>query len=162
MESVAPMFADRPSPPDPNTDEDKMWRKEAAITYEGGYIVATYGNLAQTWNLGNTSAACSSVDVTRRSYTVQRTNTIGGATTSVSFPATTYRRYPRVNASVAAGGEEFTFVTDIGEYTARVGGDVQTVVDWICSNRSALYGTLSIFTNRGAQYGPFGNNTTPS
>ena len=159
MESVAPMLVERPSPPDANTDEDMMWRKEAAITFEGGYIVATYGNLAQTWDLGNTGAACPSVDVTRQAYTVQRTNTIGGDTKAVSFPVTTYKRFPRVNASIAAGGEPFTFVTDIGEYTARIGGDVQTVVDWICTNRSALFGTLSIFTNRGAQYGPFGNNS---
>lgn len=161
MSDPALMFVQRPEPPDANTNEDYMWRKEAAITFEGGYITATYGNLAQTFDLGNTSAGCSSVDVTRASYTVIRTNTIGGESKSVSFPTTTYKRFPSVNASLAAGGEAFTFVTDIGEYTARIGGDVQTVVDWICSNRTALFGRLSIFTNRGAQYGPFGNTATP-
>ena len=159
MSDPAVYFAQRPTPPATDTDEDKMWRKESAITFQGGYISATYGNLVQTWNLGQSLAACSSVAVNRAAYTATRTNKIGGASQSVNVPASTYNRFPRKNGSLAAGGSAFTFVTDIGSYTARIGGDVETCVKWICDNRNQMYGTLTIFTDRGAQYGPFANNT---
>lgn len=132
-----------------------MWRKESAITYDGGYISATYGNLVQTFNLGQSLAACASKDVNRVSYTADRTNTIGGSSKKVNVPAKTYKKYNRKNSSLAAGGVPYTFVTDIGSYTARVGGDVQSCIKWICDNRNSMYGTLTVYSGRGAQYGPF-------
>ena len=159
MSDPALYFAERPEPPATDSDTDKLWRKESAITFNGGYISGTYGNLVQTWNLGQSLAACSSVDVDRKAYTVTRTNKIGGTSQSVSVPAATYKRFPRKNGSLAAGGAAYTFVTDIGIYTARIGGDVETVVQWICDNRNSMYGTLTIFSDRGAQYGPFAQST---
>ena len=155
MSEVSPYFAERPAVPDTDSDEDMMWRKEAAITYDGGYISATYGNLAQTFNLGQSLAACTSKTINRKAYTADRTNTIGGDSKKVTVGAGTYRKYNRKNGSLAAGGEPFTFVTDIGEYTARVGGDVQDCIKWICDNRSQMFGTLTVYSGRGAQYGPF-------
>ena len=146
--------------PETDSDEDMVWRKESAITFDGGYISATYGNLVQTWNLGQSLSTCSGVDVQRSAYTAKRANKIGDPKVDVSVPSSTYKRFPRKNGSLAAGGLPYTFVTDIGTYTARVGGDVETCVQWICDNTNTKYGTLTIYTNRGAQYGPFGNQTT--
>lgn len=159
MTDVAPYFAERPNPPATDSDEDKMWRKESAITFEGGYISATYGNLIQTFNLGQSLAACSSKDISRKAYTASRTNKIGGTSKTVNVPASTYKKFPRKNGSLAAGGVPYTFVTDIGTYVARIGGDVETTVKWICDNRNTMYGTLTIYTDRGAQYGPFAQTT---
>ena len=159
MSDPALYFAERPNVPDTDTDEDKMWRKESAITFDGGYISATYGNLVQTFNLGQSLAACAGVYVDRNGYTADRTNKIGGTSKKVTVPASTYKRFPRKNGSLAAGGKPFTFVTDIGSYTARIGGDVETCVQWICDNRNSMYGTLTIYSDRGAQYGPFAQTT---
>ena len=159
MADVAPVLVSRPSPPEVDSDEDKMWRKESAITFDGGYISATYGNLTQTWNLGGSLGGCASVDVERAGYTANRANKIGGDVKKVTVSAGTYKRFPRKNGSLAAGGQPFTFVTDIGVFTARVGGDVETCIQWICDNRTNLFGTLTIYSDRGAQYGPFGTTT---
>ena len=160
MADAAVYFAERPAVPETDSDEDMVWRKESAITFDGGYISATYGNLVQTWNLGQSLSTCSGVDVQRSAYTAKRANKIGDPKVDVSVPSSTYKRFPRKNGSLAAGGLPYTFVTDIGTYTARIGGDVETCVQWICDNRNTMYGTLTIYTNRGAQYGPFGNQTT--
>ena len=156
MSEVAPMFSTRPDPPDAGSDQEDRWAKDATIAFDGGYIKSAYGNLIQTWNLASVLDSCSSSDVNRAAYTANRTLTIGGTSKTVNVSASTYKKYNRRNGSQAAGGEVFTFVTDIGEYTARCSGDIQTIVKWICDNKSKQYGTLEIFSGRGAAYGPFG------
>ena len=156
MTEASPRFSTRPDVPDAGTDVEDRWARESTIAFEGGYIKSAYGNLVQTWNLSGLTDTCSAIDVDRKSYSVDRTLTIGGDSKTVNYSAKTYKRYPRRNGGGAAGGEAMTFVTDIGQYTARVAGDVQTMVKWVCDNIDKQYGTLEIYTNRGAFYGPFG------
>ena len=66
-----------------------------------------------------------------------------------------YTAYPKRNSSLAAGGDLFTIHTDIGTYTARVGGDVQTLIAYVCTNTNQLYSAISIQSSAGAWYGPF-------
>ena len=153
-----PRFATRPTPPAAGTEEEDRWARQSTIAFEGGYIKSAYGNLVQTWNVPGINAACDAVDVNRAGYSVERELTIGMGSKTVSYPASTYKRFPRRNGSSAAGGEAWTFVTDIGKYTARVTGDVETVVQWICDNQSIQFGTLEIYTGRGAFYGTFGQS----
>ena len=151
-----PRFAERPTIPDAGSEEEKRWSKMSTITYDGGYIRSQYGNFVQTWNVAGQNLTCSSAtQVTRSAYTASRTNKIGGASTSVSVPSSTYTKYARKNGSGAAGGDPFYFQTDIGGYSVRVGGDIQTLISYICANTNTQFGTLTIFSNRGAIYGPF-------
>ena len=160
MSEVAPMFSTRPDPPAAGSEQEDRWAKDATIAFEGGYIKSAYGNLIQTWNLASVLSTCASTDVERAGYTASRTNTIGGSSKSVTVSASTYKKYNRRNGSLAAGGDAYTFVTDVGTYTARCSGDVQTVIKWICDNKDKQYGTLEVFTGRGAAYGPFGIGDT--
>ena len=155
MSDVAPMLVERPTPPDFDSDEDKMWRKERTLTYTDGYVVALYGNLIQTFNLGQLTSACLSTNVPRKAYNVNRVNKIGEASTPVSYPSATYKRFNRRNASLASAGGIYTFITDIGLYEARVAGDIQHLIDFVCTNRASLYGPLTILSERSAEYGPF-------
>ena len=153
---ASPRFAERPTIPDAGSDEEKRWSKMSTITYDGGYIRSQYGNFVQTWNVAGQNLTCSSAtQVTRSAYTASRTNKIGGASTSVSVPSSTYTKYARKNGSGAAGGDPFYFQTDIGGYSVRVGGDIQTLISYICANTNTQFGTLTTFSNRGAIYGPF-------
>jgi len=147
-------FATRPNPPVVTDLEYEAWSRRGTLNYDGGYIEATYGDLIQTWSLGETDAcAGQSRAVVRTSST--RTNTIGGATTPVAGSNYVYTAYPKRNSSLAAGGALFTVHTDIGSYTARVGGDVQTLIAYVCNNTNQLYSPISIQSASGAWYGPF-------
>ena len=154
--TATPLFATPPVIPIAGSNEEKRWAKESSISWNGGSMTAAYGNLAQTFSMSSLQSVCTNaVDVQRAGYTVTRTNVIGGGSTSVSVPASTYKRYPKHNASLAAGGEPFRIVTPVGEYTARVTGDVQDFVKYLCDNRNALIGTLYVYSGRGTEYGPF-------
>ena len=147
-------FATRPNPPSVTDAEYQAWSRRATVNYDGGYIEATYGDLIQTWSLGETSAcAGQTVSVTRGQSS--RTNTIGGATTTVAAVNYEYQAYPKRNSSLAAGGALFTIHTDIGSYTARVGGDVQTLIGYVCTITNQLYSAISIQSSNGSWYGPF-------
>ena len=149
-------FAERPTIPEAGSDEEKRWSKMSTITYNGGYIRSQYGNFVQTWNVAGQNLVCSSAEqVTRAAYSATRTNTIGGESTTVSVPSSTYTKYARKNGSGAAGGDPFYFQTDVGGYSVRVGGDIQTLIGYICENTSSQFGTLTVYSNRGAIYGPF-------
>ena len=149
------MLVDRPAVPDFDSDEDKMWRKDRTLTYANGYIVAKYGDLVQTFNIGQLGSGCLSVDVPRKSYVAQRTNVIGGETKSITYPSRTYKRFNRRNASLASAGNPFTFITDIGLFEARVTGDIQHLITFICDNRTSLYGPITLLSPTSAEYGPF-------
>jgi len=147
---------ERPTIPDAGSEEDMRWRKEQSISWQGGSITAAYGNLVQTWNTtGNNMIENSALEIDRASYSAGRRNKYSDPEKTVSVPASTYTRYPRHNSSLASGGEPYTIRTDVGEYVARVSGDVQDFIKFVIDNRSALYGTIWIYTGSNAEYGPF-------
>lgn len=145
----------RPQPPEAGTEEHERWCRDSSIVYEKGSLTSAYGNLAQLWAPGELPSAIIPTDVSRASYTAKRVNKIGGPEKSVTVPASTFKKYPKQNSSSAAAGEVFTFVTDDGDFTARVTGDIQHVVQEIAANRMQQYITFTMYSNRGAQYGPF-------
>ena len=132
-----------------------MW----TINYRKGYIQSAYGNLAQTWDLGLVQEACLQVPVAVVRSAHSRVNSIGMDATPVREARFTYNKYPRRNSSSAAGGDAYTIHTDIGTYTARIGGDVQDFMRWACDNASITYGSTSIQTSHGAWYGPISRET---
>lgn len=156
MTEATTRLAIRPDTPAAGSETEDRWAKDSTIAYDGGYIRSAYGNLVQTWNLNGLNSPSEAIDVDRAGYSVDRVLTIGMASKPVTYAPKTYKRFPRRNGSGAAGGEEMTFVTDIGQYTARVAGDVETLIQWITDNIGEQYGTLEVYTNRGAIYGPFG------
>ena len=146
----------RPTIPEAGSEEDMRWRKEQSISWPGGSITAAYGNLIQTWVMedGNT-VADGAVDIDRAAYQAKRRNKYSDPEKTVEVPSKTYTRYPRHNSSLAAGGEAYTIRTDVGEYVARVSGDVQDFIKFVSENRSSLHGTIWIYTGSNAEYGPF-------
>jgi hypothetical protein len=147
-------FAVRPTPPSETDTEYLVWSKRATLNYDGGYIEAAYGDLIQTWSLGESNACTGKTKrVERDSYF--RTNTIGGFPSAVAATDYDYTVYPKRNSSLAAGGELFTIHTAVGSYTANVGGDVQTMIAYICTKTNQLYDPIQIQSSSGAWYGPF-------
>lgn len=154
-QTPTPRFVPRPDPPAAGTWEYKRWAKEASLSYAGGSITSAYGNLAQTFNEVNLQAVCSPTEkqVSVTSATV--TNTIGGATSQRAGYTYTKKQYNKTNSSQAAAGEPIRIVTDIGEYEARLTGSMQALATWLCDNGSALFGTIYVYSPRGAAYGPY-------
>lgn len=157
--SPQPKFLGRPPVPGTETQEYITWGQQWTIAYDNGYIQSAFGNLAQTWDIAQISEACSEVPVAviRKSHT--RVNSIGMDPTPVAGSTFTYNKYPRRNSSSAAGGDRYTIHTDIGSYTARIGGDVQDFMKWACSKKDIAFGPTSVQTSHGAWYGPISSET---
>lgn len=155
-------FVPRPNPPEAGTDEYARWSSTSTMNFPGGYLEATYGNLIQTFTMTGTDACSSkSVNVSRKSYS--RVNVIGGESKTIGATSYTYKAYPKRNASGAAGGQAITIVTDIGSYTARLGGDIQSFATWLCGNGTGqLHGNISFYSEHGAEYGPFAPIVSPT
>lgn len=155
-------FATRPNPPVAGTDEYERWKRTSTLNFPGGYVEATYGNLIQTFSMAGTEACTgTSVSVSRSAHT--RTNTIGGASIPIAQNTFTYNKYPKRNSGGAAGGDVITITTSVGSYDARLGGDIQTFVGWLCGNgTSQLYDAIEFTSPRGAHYGPFAPITAPA
>lgn len=149
----------RPAPPAVDSDEYKQWTKDLTIAYDGGYIEAAYGNLVQTLRFATIDGACADtpVAVVRKQH--PRVNRIGEAAVQIAEARFTYNKYPRRNSAGAAGGALYTIHTDIGSYTARIGGDVQTFMAWACERKNEFYSATSIQTGSGAWYGPISSAT---
>ena len=160
--TVSPYFAQRPEPPAAGTDEYARWKKESTYNFPGGYLTASYGNLIQTFSMQGTDACDGvSVNTTRKAH--NRVNTIGGASTSVAQATFTYKKYPKRNGGAAAGGEPITITTAVGSYTARLGGDIQDLVGWLCGNGTGqLYDSIEFTSPSGAHYGPFAPIASPA
>ena len=150
-----PRLVDRPTPPQPNTPDYDRWTKQQAISWEGGSITAAWGNIVQTWNLDTLNYMCQekkTITVTKSSH--QRVNTIGQPATNVSGTTYTQTVYPKKTSSLAAAGEVVRIVTDIGEYTARLTGPMELFAKFACDNVNAQFGSMTIYSPRGASYGP--------
>lgn len=148
-------FVQRPTPPAAGTDEYDRWTRSSTLNFPGGYVESAYGNLIQTFTMTNTDA-CSgtNVNVSRSSH--QRVNTIGGQSKTIGAKTFTYKKYPKRNGGGAAGGEVITITTSVGSYTARLGGDIQDFVGWLCGNGTGqLYDAIEFTSPRGSHYGPF-------
>ena len=149
----------RPDPPSVDTVEYDNWKTQLAVPYDGGYVEATYGNLVQTFDLAGQVSSCEAKSISSSVSGYSRTNTIGGTPKTISGYTRNFQSFPRKNSSNAAGGELYTMHTDIGTYTARVGGDVQDFAKWLCSMEEKVYGTLRVQTGHGAWYGPYSATT---
>lgn len=158
--TATPYFTTRPTPPNPGTDEYTRWSRESTLNFPGGYLKASYGNLIQTFAMTGTDA-CSGTDVTVSRKSHSRTYTIGGAAQTISQANFTYKKFPKRNGGGAAGGDPITVTTAVGSYTARLGGDIQDLVSYLCgSGQSQMYDSVEFTSRNGAHYGPFGPSTT--
>ncbi len=154
-------FAVRPDPPAINTPEYVAWSREQSISFEGGTVTATYGNLIQTFNLPGLTDACSRTSISVSVPSHSRTNTIGGASTTVSGFQYTRQQFNKKNSSLGAAGEPIVIRTDIGQYQARLTGSMTAFADWICKNTGTLYSAITVYSPSGAAYGPFAQVPTP-
>lgn len=126
------------------------------MSYNDGYLSASYGNLVQTFLMSDVDPTCGEKDVSAIVKEHKRTNKIGGTQKTITQFTKNYKVFPGKNGSVAAGGVPVTVVTDIGTYTARMGGSVEDLVSYLCANKGQMYGPVYVITDRGREYGPFG------
>ena len=150
-------FATRPEVPSVGTDDYNRWKKESTLTFTGGYLTASYGNLIQTFAMtGGDACSAKEITYTRKKHT--RTNTIGGDSKDIESVAVKFNKYPRRNSSGAAAGDLITVTTSVGSYTARLGGDIQAFIAFLCSDsgKGQLYDPIEFTSGRTAFYGPFG------
>ena len=145
----------RPTPPAADSKEHERWCRESTINYDGGSITSAYGNFVQLWASGELPGATIPENIDRKAYTAKRTNKIGGTEKSVSVPAKTYKKYPSLRSSQAAGGEVVTFDTRDGIFTARMNGDIQSLIAEIAKDRMQQYMEFTLYSSRGARYGEF-------
>lgn len=150
-------FTTRPEVPAVGTDDYNRWKKESTLNFPDGYITATYGNLIQTFGMTG-SDACSAKEITYTRKAHSRINTIGGDATPIDSVGVKFNKYPRRNSSGAAAGDLITITTSVGSYTARLGGDIQAFVAFLCSDsgKGQLYDPIEFTSGRTAHYGPFG------
>lgn len=80
---------------------------------------------------------------------------MGGDVKEVKVDAKIYKKYPSQRSSQAAAGEVITFDTRDGIFTARMTGDIQHLIKEIASNLSQQYMDFTVYSSRGADYGPF-------
>ena len=151
----------RPTPPSEGSEAHYLWCRDQSIAYEGGTLTTAYGNIIQVWGPGEQPSATQSKDINRRQYSSQRRLNYQDDPTTVNVPARTYKKYPRKNSSGAAAGQIFTFVTAEGDFTARVTGDIQHLIDWVTESRPQQYINFTIYSPRNAKYGPFYTQTLP-
>jgi len=149
------MFVTRPTPPAINTPEYERWTKESAVSFDGGTLTSSYGNLIQTLALGSIGFNCnpSTKSVSVPAATVTRT--IGGASTQRASYQYTKKQFNKKNSSLAAAGYPVRIVTSVGEYTARLTGSMEALATFLCANRAAIYDSIYVYSPRGAEYGPF-------
>ena len=144
-----------PTPPAINTPEYERWTKESALSFPGGTVTATYGNLIQTLDVNMIGFSCnvSTKNVTVGPSTVTRT--IGGASTQRAGYSYVKKQSNKKNSSLAAAGYPIRIRTEIGEYTARLTGSMEDFATFLCSNTAAIYDAIYVYSPRGAEYGPF-------
>ena len=118
-------------------------------------MTTAYGNFVQVWGPGEIPLVTMGKDINRKQYTAKRRLKYSDPIKEVNVPAATYKKYPRHNSSLAAAGEVFTFATEDGDFTARVTGDIQHLIKYVSMNRMSQYVDFTIYSNRGASYGPF-------
>ena len=145
----------RPTPPEAGSRDHERWCRDLTLKYEGGTITSAYGNFVQLWASGELPSATNPRNIDRSAYTARRTNTIGGEQKTVTVPAATYKKYPSLRSSQASGGEVVTFDTRDGIFTARMTGDIQHLIAHIATDLSQQYMEFTLYSARGADYGPF-------
>ena len=154
-QTPVPRFETRPSVPSVGTPEYQRWSKETALSYPGGALTSTYGNLIQTVALSSIGFQCNpptkQVSVTSTSVT----RTIGGPSSTRSAYSFTKKQYNKKNSGNAAAGQPVRIVTSVGEYTARLTGSMAALAEFLCANKAAIYDGFSVYSPAGAEYGPF-------
>ena len=154
-------FATRPDPPAINTPEYVAWSRKQSIAFTGGTLTATYGNLVQTLNISGLADVCATTSQSVSVPSHTRTNTIGGAATSVAGFQYTRQKINKKNSSLSAAGDPIVISTDIGTYQARLTGSISALHDWLCRNTGLLYSAITVYSPSGAAYGPYAQVPTP-
>ncbi len=80
---------------------------------------------------------------------------IGDAPTTVTASEFDIVSYPKTPSSFASGGKPIMLSADGGWWTARLSGNVEDFVAWLCANLDDLENVFLFQSPSGAKYGPF-------
>ena len=129
--------------------------KEISINYAGGSITSTRGTLEAIFKQDALPSACEPVkkNPSRKAHT--RVRVIGSPPTQVKATEYELRIYPKTNSSFASGGIPIMLSADGGWWTARLTGNVEDFVAWICTNLEDLQTVFFFQSPSGAKYGPY-------
>ncbi len=129
--------------------------REVTINYEGGSITSTRGTLEAIFKEDAIPSACAKneKDVARKAH--ERVRVIGSPPTSVKAANFKLVSYPKTASSFASGGIPIMLSADGGWWTARLSGNVEDFVAWLCDNLEDLENVFLFQSPSGAKYGPF-------
>ncbi len=129
--------------------------KEVTVNYTGGSITSTRGTLEAIFEEEFLPSACQGVtrEISRIAYPMVRV--IGDAPTNVGATAFSVTSYPKTPSSFASGGKPIMVSADGGWWTARLTGDMESLVSFLCDNLESLSATLLVQSPSGAKYGPY-------
>jgi hypothetical protein len=124
-----------------------------AATMSRGLADALFG---PTWRINENTPATKTVTVKSHS----RTRVIGGPSKTVAAHTYSFKAWPTMDAEAAQGGQACQVrLQDGSSWTVRVSGGMAEFCDWL---RTKLVVTgVSVYSQRGTIYGPFGASTTP-
>ena len=128
--------------------------REATLNYEGGSLTTTRGVIAQMFTDASFISTCAFVEVerSRRSYT--RTDYIGAEVKVVPLTNWTQHKYPSQTKSIAAGGEPIQIKINGEWWTARLSGNHESFMKFLCDGKDSLVGPIAWRSARGTLYGP--------
>lgn len=131
----------------------------ATINYTDGSLTASRGLIASMFSSANFLSSCISeaIERSRKSYT--RTSFIGDTPTVVPQSSWTEVKYPSQTKSIAAGGEAIMIKVDGEWWTARLSGTHSAFMDFLCSSREDMRGTIAWRSERGTIYGPIASTS---
>ena len=132
----------------------------STLNYVGGSLTGSRGLMASIFASANFLSTCTSLAIERSRKSYTRTSFIGDSPTVVNQSNWTEIKYPSQTKSLAAGGEAIMIKVDGEWWTARLSGTHSAFMDFLCSSREDLRGTISWRSERGTVYGPIGSTAT--
>ena len=134
--------------------------QDITVNYEGGSITMAIGNAKAVFGEGSSALNPSPKEKTISVKSHSRTNTIGGASTSVDGYSYTIKQWPRQTASNAKGGKVvmIRFTSSNGWWQTRVKGSMAALMQFMSENQNV---TVEFKTQRGTKYGPLYWDSTP-
>ena len=135
-------------------EQPPMPEREATLNYEGGSFTASRGLVSYIFKSAAFVSTCAFVEVERKRNSYTRTEYIGADVKVVPQTTWTQHRYPSQTKSIAAGGEPIQIKVAGEWWTARLSGNHESFMKFLCDSKEDMYGPIAWRSARGTLYGP--------
>lgn len=131
-----------------------MPTREATLNFEGGSLTTTRGVVAAMFNDASFISTCAFVEVERSRKSYTRTDYIGAENQIVGASSWTQKKYPSQTKSIAAGGEPIQLKIKGEWWGARLSGNHESFMQFLCDGKDDLSDAIAWRSARGTLYGP--------